>query len=154
MKSRQRILVSLTPGRHGEALLRRAGEIAASEHAALLVVQVLDTRSGFESDGPAGILPGELAARRVPAEKKRLDQQLARNGLGWAKTAVVCGEPRAALSAVVRNWRPDLVISDVRMPRILPHRASQGGPEMMTVSRGGLFTRMAEFLFPHARGHA
>jgi K+-sensing histidine kinase KdpD len=154
VKARQRILLSFTPGRRGETSLRRAGEIAASEHADLLVVQVLDTRSGFEPDGPAAILPGEHAARRVPAEKKRLDQQLTQNGLGWAKTAVVCGEPRAVLSEMVRSWRPDLVISDARMPRILPRRAGQNEPEMMTVGGGGLFARMAEFLFPHARGHA
>lgn len=151
MKARQRILLSFTPGRRGEASLRRAGEVAASEHADLLVVEVLDTRSGFESDGPAGILPGEHAARRVPAEKKRLDKQLTQHGLCWANTAVVCGEPRAALSAVMHNWRPDLVIGDARMPRTFFHRAGQNEPEMMTVSGGGLFARMMGFLFPHAR---
>ena len=64
MKTRQRILVPFTHGHSGSALLRRASELAASGEAELLVVSVLDTRSGFESGRacrqPAG------RARRAP----------------------------------------------------------------------------------------
>lgn len=76
MKIRQRILIPFTHGHSGSALLRRAGEIAASQEVELLVVSVLDTRSSFDSDGPAGgSLPGERAARLAPPEQKWLEQR-------------------------------------------------------------------------------
>jgi hypothetical protein len=151
MKTRQRILVPFTHGHSGSALLRRAGEIAASRDVELLVVSVLDARSGFEPDGPAGNLPGERTARLVPAEQKRLEQDLMRHGLGRAQATVIWGEPRAALSALIRSWHPDLVVYDGRTRRMLPARTSQAGPEMMRIGRDGAFTRMAGFFFPQAQ---
>jgi nucleotide-binding universal stress UspA family protein len=154
MKTRQRILVPFTHGHSGSALLRRASELAASGEAELLVVSVLDTRSGFESDGPAGSLPGERAARLAPAEQKRLEYDLTRHGLERAQATVIWGEPRAALSALIRSWRPDLVVCDNRTRRMLPARASQDGPEMVRIGRDNTFARLAEFFYPQAEGHA
>jgi nucleotide-binding universal stress UspA family protein len=154
MKTRQRILVHTTPSSSSGALLRRAGEIAASRQAELLVVSVLDTRSGFEPDGPAGNLPGERAARRAPAERQRLERQLKQNGLGQAQSTVIWGEPRAALSALIHSWRPDLVMCEGRASSMLPAQTDRPGPEMMTIGRGGPFSRLAELFLPHAQGHA
>lgn len=154
MKTRQRILVPFTHGHSGSALLRRAGEIAAAGEIELLVVSVLDTRSGFELDGPAGNLPGERAARLAPAEQKRLDHDLMRHGLGRARATVIWGEPRAALSALIRSWRPDMIVCDGRTRRMLPARAGDEGPQMMRVDRAGAFARLAGFFFPPAQGHA
>lgn len=154
MKTRQRILFPYTPGRSDVALLRRAGEIAASRQADLLVVQVLDIRSGFEADGPAANLPGERAARRAPAEQKRLDQHLKLIGLGRAQATVIWGEPRAALSALIHSWRPDLLVCDSRMSRIHDASTGEADPEVVTIGGGGLFARLAGFLFPQAQGHA
>lgn len=149
MKSRQRILVPLTHGYSGSALLRRAGEIAESGYAEMLVVSVLDTRSGFEPDGPAGYLPGERAARLAPAERTRLEHDLERHGLVRAKATVIWGEPRAALSELIRSWRPDLVVCDGRTRRMLPARTRQDGPEMIRVSRDGVLARLAAHFLPH-----
>ena len=107
MKTRQRILIPFTHGYSCSALLRRASEIAASGDVDLLVVSVLDTRSGFEPDGPAGNLPGERAARLAPSEQKRLEHDLMRHGLDRAQATVIWGEPRTALSALIRSWNPD-----------------------------------------------
>lgn len=154
MKIRRRILVPLTHGHSGSVLLRRAGEIAAAGEAELLVVSVLDTRSSFEPDGPAGNLPGERAARLAPAEQKRLERDLMRHGLGRARATVIWGEPRAALSALIRSWRPDTIVCDGRTRRMLPARAGREGPQMMRVGRPGAFARLAGFFFPPAQGHA
>ena len=154
MKTRQRILVPFTHGHSGSALLRRAGEIAAAGEIELLVVSVLDTRSGFELDGPAGNLPGERAARPAPAEQKRLDHDLMRHGLGRARATVIWGEPRAALSALIHSWRPDMIVCDGRTRRMLPARTGDEGPQMMRVGRTGAFARLAGFFFPPAQGHA
>ncbi|HRK77845.1 MAG TPA: universal stress protein [Thiobacillus sp.] len=154
MKTRQRILVPFTHGHSGSALLRRAGEIAAAGEIELLVVSVLDTRSGFELDGPAGNLPGERAARLAPAEQKRLDHDLMRHGLGRARATVIWGEPRAALSALIHSWRPDMIVCDGRTRRMLPARTGDEGPQMMRVGRTGAFARLAGFFFPPAQGHA
>lgn len=154
MKTRQRILVPYTPGRSGAALLRRAGEIAASREADLRVVHVLDTRTSFEPDGPAGALAGERAARRAPAAQKRLEQDLKQHGLGHAQGTVIWGEPGSALAALIGSWHPDLVVCDGRISRMFPARASQQGPEMMTLGGNGLFARLARLVFPHAQRHA
>lgn len=154
MKTRQRILVPLTHGHSGSALLRRAGEIAADGEAELLVVSVLDTRSGFEPDGPAGSLPGERAARFAPAERKRLERDLVRHGLGQARATVIWGEPRAALSTLIRSWRPDTIVCDGRTRRLLPARTHREGPQMMRVGRPGAFARLAGVFFPPAQRHA
>jgi len=152
-KTRQRILVPLTHGHSGSALLRRASEITASGQSELLVVSVLDTRSGFEPDGPAGNLPGERAARLAPAEQKRLEHDLMRHGLERAEATVIWGEPRAALSALIRSWRPDLVVCDGRTRRMLPAHTGEEGPEMMRIDRNDAFARLTGFFFPHAQGH-
>jgi hypothetical protein len=155
MKPRQRILVPFTHGHSGSALLRHAGEIAAAQDVELLVVSVLDTRSGFDADGPAGMLPGERAARLAPQEQKRLEHDLARHGLdGQAQATVIWGEPRSALSALIRSWRPDLVVCDGRTRRMMPARSGEAGPEMMTIGRNGSFARLAGMFFPSAEGHA
>jgi len=150
MKPLQRILVPFTHGHSGSALLRRAGEIAASANVELLVVSVLDVRSGFEADGPAGNLPGERAARLAPAEQKRLEHDLMRHGLEQARATVIWGEPRAALSELMRTWNPDLVVCDSRTQRMLPARPGEGGPELMRVDRDGALSRVAGFFFPQA----
>lgn len=118
MNTYQRILVPVPVGGHGDVLLHRAAELSRSHGAQMLVVHVIDTRSGFEPDGPAGVLPGEAAARCVPEVKKRLDLQLARNNLGWAEAKVVWGEPRARLAEVIHAWKPDIVVTcDGHLPQ-------------------------------------
>lgn len=154
MKTRQRILVPFTHGHSGSALLRRAGELTASGEVELLVASVLDTRSAFEPDGPAGNLPGERAARLAPPEQKRIEHDLMRHGLGRAQATVIWGEPRSALAALIRTWRPDLVVCDGRTRRLLPARYGQEGPALMMVGGNSAFARMAGFLFPHPQGHA
>jgi nucleotide-binding universal stress UspA family protein len=140
MNSYQRILVRIPAGGQGDTLLHRAAELAQSRHTQILVVRVIDTRSGFESDGPAGMLPGEAAARRVPQARKRLDLQLARNNLCWAESKVVCGEPKAALTELVRAWKPDVVVT---CDGDLQHGIVQD-VDILTVSCGSLFRRLTQ----------
>lgn len=154
MKTRQRILVPFTHGHSGSALLRRAGEIATSGDVELLVASVLDTRSVFDADGPAALLPGERAARLAPAEQKRLEHDLKRHGLGRAEATVIWGEPRTALSGLIDRWCPDLIVCDGRTRRMLPARMPEDGPALVMLDRNGAMTRLAGFFFPHAAGHA
>jgi hypothetical protein len=154
MKTRQRVLIPFTHGHSGSALLRRAGEISASGDVELLVVSVLDTRSGFDADGPAGALPGDRAARLAPPEQKRLEHDLMRHGLDQAQATVIWGEPRTALSALIRSWRPDLVVCDGRTRHMLPAQSDQEGPALMTIGRDGALARFAGLFFPQTQGHA
>lgn len=150
MKTYRRILVPIPADGQGDVLLQRAAELVQARHAQMLVVRVLDTRSGFEPDGPAAALPGEAAARRSPDVKKRLDLQLARNNLGWAEAKVVWGEPQAVLADVIRNWAPDLVVA---CAGLLPTGIAEDA-DVLTVGCRSLFGRLVGALNHHAPRHA
>ena len=150
MKTYQRILVPIPSGGQGDILLQRAAELAKAQHTQMLVVRVLDTRSGFEPDGPAALLPDEAASRRAPDVKKRLDLQLARNNLGWAEAKVVWGEPQTVLADVIRDWAPDLVVACTSLQ---PHGIAEDA-DILTVGCRSLFGRLAGALRFHAPRHA
>lgn len=150
MKTYRRILVPLTAGGQSDILLHRAAELAQGPRTQMLVLRVLDTRSGFESDGPAAVLPGEAAARRAPDVKKKLELQLARNNLGWAEAKVVWGDTKALLADVIRTWEPDLVVACAGQ---LPHGILEDA-DVLTVNRRSLLRRLAEALHHPAPRHA
>jgi len=150
MKTYQRILVPISAGSHGDILLQRAAQLAQAQHTKMLVVHMLDTRSNFEPDGPAAVLPSEAAARRVPKVRKRLDLQLARNNLGWAEAKVVWGEPKTELANVIRAWAPDLVVTYSGQ---LPQGVAEG-VDIFTVGRRSLLRRLAEALYIPTLRHA
>ena len=155
MKSYRRILIPMPHDGRGEILLRRAAKLLPTDRGDMMVVQVLDTRSGFASDGPAGSLPGEREMRRLPDLKRRLDLLLARNNLSWAEARVLCGEPRPAMAGCIRDWKPDLVVTcDRLVPETLVHDLSVEPPDVLTVKCHGWFARLGEVLGPVAHGHA
>lgn len=150
MKTYSRILVSLPAGGQNDFLLHRAAEIARTQGAKILVLRVLDTHSGFESDGPAAVLPGEAAARRAPVVKKHLDLQLARNNLSWVEAKVMWGEPKTVLADIIRRWQPDLVVTSAgHLPQ-----AHTDSVDALTVGRPGWFSRLAEAFHHPSPRHA
>jgi hypothetical protein len=148
MKSYSRILVPIPAGGQGDILLQRAAELAHSQRTHMLVVRVLDTRSGFEPDGPAAMPSGEAAARHATGVRKRLDLQLARNNLGWVEAKVVWGEPKAVLTDLIRVWQPDLIVAcSGQLPQTIAE-----GVDIFTVGRRSWHKRLAEVLqFPSLR---
>jgi nucleotide-binding universal stress UspA family protein len=150
MKTYRRILVPVSGGGQSDQQLQRAAELAQAQQAQMLVVRVLDTRSGFEPDGPAAVLPSEAAARRAPGAKKRLDLQLTRNNLAWAESKVVWGEPEHVLTEVIRDWKPDLVVSCAGQ---LPHALVEG-TDMLTVARRSRLRNLAGIFLHPAPRHA
>lgn len=155
MKTYRRILVTLPTDGRAETLLHRATEQLAGGRAQLLVLQVLDTRSGIEPDGPAANLPREHMARRLPAAKQRLDLLLARHDLAWAEARIVCGEPNTIIGQCVRDWRPDLVVACASLwSRDYSLPSDRDSPDVLSVKCHGLFSRLGEALGHAAQGHA
>lgn len=159
MKSYRRILVPIETGSRGEALLQRAAEIAQTGQAEVMVVKVINTRSGFEPDGPAGALPKEQAARKKPEARKRLDLMLARNKLGWAQARVICGDPDLVLADTITQWRPDLIVAAAGwLPRgwiaAAVARSNGAKPDVLTVESANVFARLAHAVLPHAASQA
>lgn len=149
MRTYRRILLPIFSQGQSDILLHKVTELAQRQHTRLLVVRVLDTR-GMQPDGPAATLPGEILSRRAPDILKRLDLQLARNNLAWAETKVVWGAPHDALSAVIRSWKPDLLVTSERhLPEDIAH-----GADILKVARGNIFDRLTgtlrQFSFQHA----
>lgn len=150
MKTYRRILVPVSGGGQSDLQLQRAAELAQAQQAKILVVRVLDIRSGFEPDGPAAALPSEAAARRAPGVKKRLDLQLARNNLAWAESRVVWGEPKQVLTGIMRDWKPDLVVSYAGQ---LVHEVVEGA-DVLTVARRSWLTNLVGIFRHPAPRHA
>jgi len=149
MKTYRRILVPIANDGQGDILLLRAAELAQAQSTQMLVVRVLDTRSGFEPDGPAAALPDEAAARRAPAAMKRLDLQLTRNNLAWAEAKVVWGEPKVVLADLIRHWQPDLVVACTgTMPQGIAEDA-----DILNVGCHRLFKRLTEAFHHPAPRH-
>ena len=159
MRTYHRILVPIDSGSRGEALLKRAAEIAQTDHAEVMVVKVIDIRGGFESDGPTGSLPMELAARKKPAERKRLDLMLARSNLSWAQAQVICGEPVPVLADTINQWRPDLIVAATTLlfPDWVASAVAQSNgvrPDVLTVVCTNVFSRLAQAVFPFGANQA
>ena len=154
MKSYRRILVPVPADGRGEILLKRAAELLPANRGDMMVVRVLDTRTGFESDGPAASLPGERVARQIPGARKRLDLLLARNNLSWAESRVLCGEPRPAMTEFIRVWKPDLVVTCADLVPEQLYDLSGEPPDVLTVKCHGLFNRLGDAFGYAAHGHA
>lgn len=155
MKTYRRILIPMPHDGRGEILLQRAAELLPSRCGDLMVVRVLDTRTGFESDGPAGSLPGEREARRIPQVRRQLDLLLARHDLSWAEARVVCGDPSPAMADIIRDWKPDLVVTCARgVPEASAHDSRHPAPDILTVKCHGLITRLGEAFGAMSHGHA
>ena len=155
MSNYQRILIPIDSISRGEVLLKRTAALVQSERAEVRVVKVIDSRAGFDSDGPAGTLPMERAARKKPGARKQLELMLARSALSWAQADVIHGEPIPALAEAITRWRPDLVIAatTLLLPSWVAYAVAQSGsvrPDMLTVNCGTLFSRLAQTLFPYA----
>lgn len=155
MKTYRRILIPMSHDGRGEILLQRAAALLPARRGELMVVRVLDTRTGFESDGPAGTLPGEREARRIPQVRRQLDRMLARHDLSWAEARVVCGAPSPAMVDIIRDWQPDLVMTCGRWaPEAWVQDSPSPSPDILTVNCHGLFTRLGQVFGAAAHGHA
>lgn len=150
MKNYHRILVAIPNGARGDALLQRAAALTHGQNSKLMVVRTLDTRSGVESDGPLGMLPEDRAGRLLPAAKRNLDLQLARNNLGWAEATVAHGEPMGVLDELIRSWRPDLLLA---CANDLPDSIATG-VDILSVGCTGLFGRFLDNFRQPAVNHA
>lgn len=140
MKTYKRILVPILSGGQNDILLQRVTELAQASHAQVLVLRVLDINNGIESDGPAGGLPREIAARRAPDELKRIALQLARSNMSWVEAKVVWGEPNSVLGSAIRDWSPDLVVTcSGQLPPEITHNA-----DVLNVGCRSWFKRLAQ----------
>ena len=150
MKTYRRILVPIFSASQTALLLHRVSDIVQGGSAQLMVVRILDTHSGYEADGPAGMLPEEAAGRRARDAGKRLDLQLARHNLTWAEARVLWRDPKAAMAEVVDTWNPDLVVT---IAGGFPEGFADGA-DILRVDRRNLLGRLADamlhFPFRHA----
>lgn len=150
MKTYRRILVPIFSTAQTALLLHRVSDLVQDASAQLLVVRILDTHSGFESDGPAGMLPEEAAVRRARDAGKRLDLQLARHNLAWAEARVIWRDPKAAMAEVVEAWSPDLVVT---IAGGFPEGLANGA-DILKVDRRKLLGRLADVIFDIPFRHA
>ena len=159
MRAYKKILVPSISACPSMAQLTRCSEIATTRGSEARVIQFIDSSSGFESDGPAGGFPDELAARKVPAARKRLELLLSRSRLGWAECCVTHGQPDSLLAGTLREWQPDLVIvsSGWGHTRWVERAARVAGiaiPDILGVKADGLLGRLLGGMLPNTMPRA
>jgi len=142
MKRYRRILVPIFSAGHAEDLLPAIRDLASGHSSQVLVVRLVDDRVVFDGDGPAGRLPGELAARRATDARRRLDMQLARHDLGWVEAITVRGRPEDALAQQIARWHPDLVLTR----RGQPPRELPDGVDLLHVAGRSFLRNFADAL--------
>lgn len=120
----RRVLVLLDLTARGAAVLQYATGIAVKVRSAMMAVRVIDGQPWFESDGPGGqFLPEERLFFTARATAKKLDLFLAWNNVPWAESTVLYGKTNEALAALIKRWKPDLIVVDAKAAR---HRAVAG----------------------------
>jgi hypothetical protein len=118
----KRILIPSLGACPSAAQLKQGASLAARDRATVQVMQIVESQSTFEPDGPVGLLAVRRNVRRLAAACKRLDIHLARSRLSGVRSSVLCGEPDTLLARALRQWQPDLVIvaaGQARAPWIL-----------------------------------
>lgn len=152
MKSYRRILVPVLAGQAIAPLARRATALAGPG-SEVRAVAIIDTASGFEPDGPAAATAAERAARRRPAVQRRLELELAGGPLAGSAVQVLAGDPGRLLQALLRDWRPDLVV--VR-EGFLPQNwlpgpcAGTPRPDVLKIARPPRLARILGLVLPRA----
>lgn len=151
MKSYRRILAVVHAQSETHGVLTALRDIASeSPLVQALVLRVIPSDRGFDPDGPAATLPGDVAARHSVAAGARLDAELVRLNLAWVQSAVIWRDPDVAVGKTIVEWRPDLVIaSRGRAPARLPE-----GIDLLETSGRSLLKRLGGMFGHPLPGHA
>lgn len=112
----RRILALADISANGEAVARRAAQMALAHNATLAVAALVDYTPGFECDHIPFRTPQEMREAIARDVAGKLDDMVARIGLGGAEVIVAGGDAEKAGADLVRSWRPDLVLVGSHAP--------------------------------------
>ncbi len=150
MQTYRRILALVDLSAKGEAVARRAFQLARAGNAALALAAVVDYTPGFESDHVPFMGPREFREAMLRDVSARLAAMRERVGAAGAEVLVGFGRAPRAVPDMARSWRPDLVLVGSHEGHGL-ERASDAEPlpfDVLTVQVGrpGLAGRLIHAL--------
>ncbi len=149
MTNYRRILAPIELDANGEAIIRRAHDIAKVFKAQLVVVNAVYHDCGLESDHVPFLTPQQLLTQIVKDMEQRLEQLLLRAGASsGAKGCVLPGKAEKVIPAFAQEWRPDLIVLAEGDGYGLQGRRTMFGIsspaesswDLLTVRTGGTFT--------------
>lgn len=111
MRTYRRILALIELSPEGEAVARRALQMARAFNAALGIGFVVDYQPGFECDHVPFRTPAEMREAIVGDVRGKLDRMVAAIGAAGAEVLVVSGTQGAAVTEMVGSWQPDLLLT-------------------------------------------
>lgn len=117
MATYRRIMALIDISTNGEAVARRAAQMALAHNAALAVAAIVDYTPGFECDHIPFRTPQEMREAIGRDVAGKLDDMVTRIGLGGAEVIVVSGETEKATADLARSWRPDLMLVGSHAPQ-------------------------------------
>lgn len=148
MTNYRRILAPIELNVKGEAIIRRAQDVARAFEAQLVVVNAVHHDCGLESDHVPFLTPQQMLAQIVKDMQQRLEQLLLRVGASGAKGCILPGKPEKVIPAFAQEWRPDLIVLAEGAGYGLQGRhtifgissPAKSSWDLLTVQTGGSFT--------------
>ena len=125
MPAYRRVIALVEPRPHGDAVVRRALQLARFHGAALALAAVVDYAPGFESDHVPFLTPKAMTDAICADVRKRLGEMLARAGGSGAEIIVAAGSRDDAVEDILGSWKPDLVLVGRRAPHGLDKPGSR-----------------------------
>jgi hypothetical protein len=137
MRSYRRVLALVTVTADGEAVARRAVQLARFHRATLALAAVVDYTPGLECDHAPFMTPEQMRHTIVRDVRGKLDR-LASNieHDGGCEIIVACSRERDLVGQLIRSWRPDIVLVGSRAPHGIDKNVGKTPFDVLIVQNG------------------
>jgi Universal stress protein family len=134
MSNYRRILALVEPGKHAEAVARRAYQLARLHGAAFAIAAVADYTPGEECEDCIPVITPAAMRSAIEQDVGGKLQVLAdRIGAAGAEVISATGSYRNVAADLFGSWKPDLLVLDSRVQRSLDKIETRGPFDVLAI---------------------